>query len=92
MVRDAKRQVDGCAANASTGPNRRIRTVRELRALFVFAGGLPGCCDALVVGRERALIVPFAIIAIKPGRLSRVCVAARKCGKEFPELVECAHI
>jgi hypothetical protein len=40
MAGDAKRSSDCRKANASAGPNRRVRTMRRLRALFVIAGVL----------------------------------------------------
>ena len=87
MAADAKRQTDSCEANASTGPNRRIKSMRRLRALFVIAADLHRSCDAIVVERERALLIPVAIFAIKTGRWSRPCDALRKRGAKLRELV-----
>jgi len=91
MARDAKRQPDGCAANASTGPNRRMRTTWRLRTLFVIAGDLHRSCDPVVVGRQTALFIPAAICVIYRKQLPRrnaVCDSV----EESPKLVERAHI
>jgi len=87
MAGDAKRSSDCREANASAGPNRRMRTMRRLRALFVIAGVLQRSCDALVVGRQRALFIAVAIFAIKSRRWPRPCDALRKRGAKLRELV-----
>jgi hypothetical protein len=91
MAREARRLPDSCAANASTGPNRRIRTFGRLRTLFVIAGDLHCSFAALVAGRQTALFIPVAICAIRMRRLPRHCDAVCNRGEETPELVECAH-
>jgi len=50
-------------ANALTGPNRWIRSMRRLRALFIIASDRQRPCVALVVGRRRAAFARSAIDA-----------------------------
>jgi hypothetical protein len=64
-----------------------MRSRRRLRALFVIADALQRSRAALVVGRERALVIAVAIVAIKTGRWSRPCDALRKRGAKLRELV-----
>jgi hypothetical protein len=87
MAGDAKRSSDCRDANASAGPNRRMRTMRRLRALFVIAGVLQRSCDALIVGRQRALFITVAIFVIKSRPWPRPCDALRKRGAKLRELV-----
>jgi hypothetical protein len=73
--------MDSCAANASTGPNRRIRTIQRPRAAIAIAGGLPCSVDALIAGRQIALFIPVAAAVTKMRQLARRCDAASDCGE-----------
>ena len=77
--------------NASTGPNRRMRTARRVPPLMVIAGDRRRSCDGLVIGWKHALFAPFALFTMRPLRWSRACDAARNRGEKPAELVERAR-
>jgi hypothetical protein len=79
----------GCSSSAR--PDRRIKIIRPPREIIAVAGELHDSLDAIVVGRQTALRIPFAIAATEARRRPRRDETYDR-RENLPELVKRKHL